>query len=76
MPSDVQAEVEIGGGEPVGLEDEGGPVGIDLEEAEGRLWAVVVGDDSLVDPLLEAVSGIVDEKALNSARHHIAEARK
>ena len=36
----------------------------------------VGGDDSLVDALLEAVAGIVDEKALASARHHIAEARK
>ena len=36
----------------------------------------VGGDDSLVDALLEAVSGIVDEKALTAARHHIAEARK
>ena len=36
----------------------------------------VGGDDSLVDALLEAVSGIVDEKALASARHHITEARK
>ena len=36
----------------------------------------VGGDDSLVDSLLEAVAGIVDEKALASARHHIAEARK
>ncbi|MCY4390033.1 MAG: hypothetical protein OXC18_23290 [Desulfurellaceae bacterium] len=63
MPSDVQAEVEVGGGEPVGLEDEGGPVGIDLEEAEGHLWAVRVGDDSLVDALLETVAGIVDEKS-------------
>ena len=36
----------------------------------------VGGDDGLVDALLEAVAGIVDEKALASARHHIAEARK
>ena len=36
----------------------------------------VGGDDSLVDALLEAVADIVDEKALASARQHIAEARK
>ena len=36
----------------------------------------VGGDEALVDTLLNAVSGIVDEKALASARHHITEARK
>ena len=36
----------------------------------------VGGDDSLVDTLLEAVSGIVDENALASAQQHIAEARE
>jgi alkylhydroperoxidase/carboxymuconolactone decarboxylase family protein YurZ len=36
----------------------------------------VGGDDALVDALLDAVSGIVDDKALAAARQYIAEARK
>ena len=36
----------------------------------------VGGDEALVDALLEAVSGIVDEKALTAAQQYIAEARK
>lgn len=36
----------------------------------------VGGDDALVDALLEAVSGIVDEKALTAVRQYIAGARK
>ncbi len=34
------------------------------------------GDDALVDGLLDAVSGIVDQQTLATARQHITEARK
>jgi alkylhydroperoxidase/carboxymuconolactone decarboxylase family protein YurZ len=36
----------------------------------------VGGSDELIDSLLAAVSGIVDEKALTASRQHLAEARK